>query len=327
MKALITGITGQDGSYLAELLLKKGYEVHGINRRSSTDPFERIKHIKNQLHLHEADLIDAHSLQETIKQVQPDEVYNLAAQSHVATSAKQPHYTEEVNYHGFERLMHALFLHAPNARVYQASTSEMFGDAADPPQSEVTPFHPVSPYGIAKTKAHTMVIPYYRSKSMFVVGGILFNHESPRRGENFVTRKIAITAAEIKLGISKEIHLGNIDSIRDWGYAPEYVEAMWMMLQQDTQQDYVIGTGKGYTVRDFLEKAFSYCNLDYKEHLVMNDPDFKRSLEDPKAIPIKETKPFIADPTKANKELGWKAQTDIDFLVKIMVDAELKRLA
>ncbi len=313
MKALITGITGQDGSYLAELLLEKGYEVHGMVRRSSTESFERIAHLKEQVHLHQADLLDPFSLSSMLKEVRPEEVYNLAAQSFVPTSWTQPTLTGEFTALGVTRLLDAIKLIDPSIRFYQASSSEMFGKVQETPQSERTPFYPRSPYAVAKLYGHWITINYRESFGLHAVSGILFNHESPRRGREFVTRKISETVARIKLGLQDELKLGNTDARRDWGYAPEYVEAMWRMLQQPKAVDYVIGTGEQHSVREFVEIAFAHVGLD--------PDDFVRV--DPELVRPAEVDTLLANTEKAERELGWRAQTSFRELVEIMTEADL----
>ena len=317
-RALITGITGQDGSYLAELLLEKDYEVHGLVRRSSSFNRGRIDPIyldpanDGRLTLHYGDLTDSTSLTNIVRTARPDEVYNLAAQSHVAVSFEMPEYTASADAIGAIRLLEAVRQHAPEARFYQASTSEMFG-LTPPPQQEETHFHPRSPYGAAKLHAHWATINYREAYGLYAVSGILFNHESPRRGESFVTRKITRAVAEISVGRTTTITLGNLDAIRDWGYAKEYVEGMWRMLQQDVPTDFVLATGVGTTVRDFCELAFSYAGLDWRDHVV-TDPRFERPAEVPE---------LIGDASRAAGELGWKASTSVDDLARLMVDADL----
>lgn len=315
--ALITGITGQDGSYLAEFLLARGYTVIGMVRRSSTVTFERIKHIQDDLIILQGDLHDQSSLVDVMEQYHPGEVYNLAAQSFVPVSWNQPVLTGEVTALGVTRLLEAIRLVNPKARFYQASTSEMFGKVREVPQCETTPFHPRSPYGVAKVYAHWITVNYRESYDMFAVSGILFNHESPRRGLEFVTRKITYGAARIKLGKSDQLRLGNLDSRRDWGYAGDYVEAMWRMLQQDEPQDIVVGTGVTHSVRDFCEQAFQRVGLDYRDYVVQ-DPRFMR----PADVDL-----LVADPSKAQQALGWQANQTLEGLVAMMVDADLKRVA
>ena len=315
MKALITGITGQDGSYLAELLLQKGYEVHGMVRRSSTETLERIEHIKNKVHLVQGDLLDEISILHLMEKIQPDEIYNLAAQSFVHTSWNQPLLTGEFTALGVTRMLDAMRIACPKARFYQASSSEMFG-AAKPPQGMETPFHPRSPYAVAKVYGHYITMNYRESYGLFAVSGILFNHESPRRGLEFVTRKITDGVARIKLGLQKELRMGNLDAKRDWGFAGDYVKAMWMMLQQENPDDYVIATGKACSVRDFLQMAFSRVGLDYQKYVVV-DPKFLRPAE---------VDYLLGDPSKAEKKMGWKPEVDIQGLVNMMVDADLERV-
>lgn len=313
-KGLITGITGQDGSYLAELLLDKGYEVHGMVRRSSTENFERIAHLRSRLQLHQADLLDQVSLVNLLREIRPHEVYNLAAQSFVPTSWVQPSLTGEFTALGVTRMLDAVRLVDPAIRFYQASSSEMFGKAREMPQNENTPFHPRSPYAVAKAYGHWITVNYRESFGLFAVSGILFNHESPRRGREFVTRKISEGVARIKLGLEDELKLGNLEAKRDWGYAPEYVEAMWRMLQRDEPQDYVVGTGEQHSVREFVDAAFAHVGLDPK--------DFVRV--DPALVRPAEVDTLLADPTKAREELGWRTQTPFRELVRIMVEADLE---
>lgn len=312
-RALISGITGQDGSYLAELLLEKGYEVHGIVRRASVENFERIEHLRDRIVLHQGDLLDQSSLAKIVKEVDPSEVYNLAAQSFVPTSWLQPDLTGEFTALGVSRMLEAVRWVDPQARFYQASSSEMFGKVREMPQSEATPFYPRSPYAVAKLFGHWITVNYRESYGLFAVSGILFNHESPRRGREFVTRKISEHVAKIKLGLLDELLLGNLDAKRDWGYAKEYVEAMWLMLQQDTPKDFVIGTGEQHSVREFAEIAFAHVGLDPQD-FVRIDPRFVRPAE---------VDTLLADPTKAREELGWRAQTSFAELVRLMVDADL----
>jgi GDPmannose 4,6-dehydratase len=313
-RALISGITGQDGSYLAELLLEKGYEVHGIVRRSSTETFERIEHLTGQLELHQADLLDQVSLLSTIQECAPNEIYNLAAQSFVPTSWVQPSLTGEFTALGVTRMLEAIRVVDPSIRFYQASSSEMYGRVQQTPQSEETDFYPRSPYAVAKLYGHWITVNYRESYDLFAVSGILFNHESPRRGREFVTRKITESVAKIKLGLQDELKLGNTDAKRDWGYAKEYVEAMWSMLQMDQPTDYVIGTGKQNSVRDCFEAAFGFVGLDPQ--------DFVRT--DPKLVRPAEVDTLLADPTKAKRELGWSARTSFRDLVEIMVESDLE---
>ena len=313
--ALVTGITGQDGSYLAELLLEKGYDVHGMVRRASTETFERIDHIREKIHLHQADLLDQSSLVNVIRDVRPQELYNLAAQSFVPTSWLQPSLTGEFTALGVTRMLDAVRLVDPGIRFYQASSSEMFGKVRQVPQNETTDFYPRSPYAVAKVYGHWITVNYRESYDLFAVSGILFNHESPRRGREFVTRKVTEAAARIKLGLQDELCLGNLDARRDWGYAPEYVDAMWRMLQGDVPQDYVIGTGVQSSVRDCVEHAFAHVSLDPAD-FVSTDPDLIRPAE---------VDTLLADPTKAREELGWSAKTPFAELVRIMVEADIER--
>ena len=316
-RALITGITGQDGSYLAELLLEKGYEVHGMVRRASTENFERINHIADRIHLHQADLLDQLSIVDVMKACDPTEVYNLAAQSFVPTSWKQPVLTGEFTAIGVTRMLEAIrLLGKDSIRFYQASSSEMFGKVQAVPQTEDTPFYPRSPYGVAKLYGHWITINYRESYGIYGVSGILFNHESPRRGREFVTRKVTDGAARIKLGLSKELRLGNLDAKRDWGFAGDYVKAMWLMLQQDTPDDYVIATGETHTVKRLVELAFGAVDLDWQKYVVL-DPAFVRPAE----VDL-----LIGTPAKAEKQLGWKPETSFEKLVEMMVRADLDRL-
>jgi GDPmannose 4,6-dehydratase len=316
-RALITGITGQDGSYLAELLLEKGYEVHGMVRRASTENFERINHIAHRIHLHQADLLDQLSIIDVIKESNPTEVYNLAAQSFVPTSWKQPLLTGEFTAMGVTRMLEAIrHLGKDSIRFYQASSSEMFGKVQAVPQTEDTPFYPRSPYGVAKLYGHWITINYRESYGMYAVSGILFNHESPRRGREFVTRKVTDGAARIKLGLSKELRLGNLDAKRDWGFAGDYVRAMWLMLQQDKPDDYVIATGETHTVKRLVELSFAAVDLDWQKYVVL-DPAFVRPAE----VDL-----LIGSPAKATKELGWKPEVSFEKLVEMMVNADIDRL-
>jgi GDPmannose 4,6-dehydratase len=312
--ALVTGVTGQDGSYLAELLLEKGYEVHGMVRRSSTESFERIAHLQGRLTLHQADLLDATSLATVLRDARPAEVYNLAAQSFVPTSWSQPSLTGEFTALGVTRLLDAIRLFDPEIRFYQASSSEMFGKVRETPQNEATPFYPRSPYGVAKAYGHWITVNYRESYGLFAVSGILFNHESPRRGREFVSRKITEAVARIKLGLDHELRLGNLEAKRDWGYAPEYVDAMWRMLRQPEPIDFVVGTGETHAVREWVEIAFSHVGLD--------PDDFVRVA--PELLRPAEVDLLIADPTKAREHLGWSARTSFSELVRIMVDADLE---
>ncbi len=313
-RALITGITGQDGSYLAELLLAKGYEVHGMVRRSSTESFERIGHLHDRVRLHQADLLDQMSLVQLLRQVQPTELYNLAAQSFVPTSWVQPSLTGEFTALGVTRMLEAVRVVDPEIRFYQASSSEMFGKVRETPQNESTPFYPRSPYAVAKVYGHWITVNYRESFGLFAVSGILFNHESPRRGREFVTRKISEGAARIKLGLDDTLALGSLDARRDWGYAPEYVDAMWRMLQRPDPADYVIGTGRQHSVRDFVRIAFQHVQLD--------PDDFVRV--DPELVRPAEVDSLLADPTKAREELGWSARISFEDLVRTMVEADLE---
>ena len=313
--ALITGITGQDGSYLAELLLTKGYRVIGIVRRSSTTPYERIAHLVDRVELISADLLDQHSLVEAIAACAPDEIYNLAAQSFVQTSWTQPVLTGEFTALGVTRMLEAMRRVAPKARFYQASSSEQFGKVLETPQRETTPFYPRSPYGVAKVYGHWITVNYRESFGLYAVSGILFNHESPRRGTEFVTRKVSDAVARIKLGQQKEVRLGNLEARRDWGFAGDYVEAMWMMLQQDVPDDFVIGTGDTRTVRELCQVAFEHVGLDYREYVV----------QDPKFFRPAEVDLLVADATKAREKLGWTPRVTFHQLVRMMVDADLER--
>jgi GDPmannose 4,6-dehydratase len=313
-RALVTGITGQDGSYLAELLLEKGYEVHGMVRRSSTENFERIAHLRDRVRLHQADLLDQISLVHLLREVRPGEVYNLAAQSFVPTSWLQPSLTGEFTALGVTRMLDAVRLVDPGIRFYQASSSEMFGRAQQIPQNESTPFYPRSPYAVAKAYGHWITVNYRESFDLFAVSGILFNHESPRRGREFVTRKISDAVARIKLGLCDELPLGNLEARRDWGYAGEYVIAMWLMLQADAPGDYVIGTGVQHSVREFVELAF--------KHVALDPSDFVRV--DPVLLRPAEVDTLQADARKARERLGWSPQTGFAELVRIMVEADLE---
>ncbi|MEN3009741.1 MAG: GDP-mannose 4,6-dehydratase [Candidatus Bipolaricaulaceae bacterium] len=314
--AFITGITGQDGSYLAELLLEKGYQVYGLVRRTSSPNYDRIKHVLDRVILLEGDLTDFTSLQVALDTAQPDEIYNLAAQSFVGTSWKQPILTGDVTGLGAVRLFEAARWVCPKAKIYQASSSEMFGHAIEVPQRETTPFNPQSPYACAKVFAHHMAINYRKSYGMFIACGICFNHESPRRGFEFVSRKITDGVARIKLGLSKELRLGNLDARRDWGFAGDYVKAMWLMLQQDHPDDFVIATGESHSVREFVELAFSYVDLDWRDYVVV-DERFYRPVD----VPLLQ-----GDYTKAKQVLGWEPRTSFEELVKMMVDHDLERL-
>ena len=312
-KALITGITGQDGSYLAELLLEKGYEIYGIVRRVSSMNRDRIEHLRSNLELIYGDLGDASGLARIIRTVRPDEVYNLGAQSHVRVSFDIPEYTMDVGILGTVRLLEALRESDIPAKFYQASSSEMFGKVVETPQTETTPFHPRSPYAVGKVASHHIAVNYRESYNMFICCGILFNHESPRRGENFVTRKITRGVAEIKHGLRKKLYLGNIDAKRDWGFAGDYVDAMWRMLQQDAPDDYVVATGETHTVREFLEVAFGHVGLDWKEYVEI-DPKFFRPAE----VDL-----LLGDPAKARRVLGWEPKITFRDLAVMMVDADM----
>ena len=316
-KALITGITGQDGSYLAELLLAKGYEVVGVVRRTSHHSYERIEHLLDRIEVVAADLLDQHSLTVVLQDTRPDEVYNLAAQSYVPTSWTQPVLTGEFTALGVTRILEAIRLVHPTARFYQASSSEMFGKVTETPQRETTAFYPRSPYGVAKVYGHWITVNYRESYDLYAVSGILFNHESPRRGIEFVTRKVTDGVARIKLGLATELRLGNLEARRDWGFAGDYVEAMWRMLQQDTPQDYVVGTGETHSVRELVELAFGHAGLDYRKYVV-SDPKYYRPAE----VDL-----LLADPAKARRELGWAPKVSFGELVALMVDADLERLA
>ncbi len=312
-KALITGVTGQDGSYLAELLLSKGYEVFGVVRRASTDRFERIEHLRDRVTIIDADLLDQSSLMSALEQSQADEVYNLAAQSFVPTSFQQPVLTAEFTAVGVARLLDALRHVRPEARFYQASSSEMFGKVFESPQRETTPFHPRSPYGVAKVYGHWITVNYRESYDLFACSGILFNHESPRRGLEFVTRKITHAVARIAAGLQKQLALGNLDARRDWGFAGDYVDAMWRMLQQDVPQDYVISTGQTHSVREFCEIAFGHVNLDYNDYVVV-DPAFFRPAE----VDL-----LLGDSKRANDELDWTPAVDFTQLVTMMTESDV----
>ncbi len=315
-RALITGITGQDGSYLAELLLEKGYDVFGVTRRSSTNSFDRIEHIIDRITLLSGDLLDEHSLVAAVRESQPDEIYNLAAQSFVPTSWSQAVLTAEFTAVGVTRVLEAIRAVKPDARFYQASSSEMFGKVIETPQTEKTPFYPRSPYGVAKVYGHWITVNYRESYGLFACSGILFNHESARRGLEFVTRKVSDGVARIKLGLAKELRMGNLDAQRDWGYAPDYVRAMWLMLQQPDADDYVISTGRTHSVQQLVETAFGHVGLDWHEHVVI----------DPKFIRPAEVDMLIGDATKARTKLGWEPQVTFEELVAIMVDTDLARL-
>ena len=315
-RALITGITGQDGSYLAELLLEKGYEVHGMTRRASTENLDRIAHLTDRVKLIQGDLLDPPSLDAALRESQPHEVYNLAAQSFVPTSWNQPVLTAEFTAVGVTRVLEAIRAVDPQIRFYQASSSEMFGKVREVPQTELTPFHPRSPYGVAKVYGHHITVNYRESYDLFAVSGILFNHESPRRGLEFVTRKISDGVARIKHGLTEELRLGNLDAKRDWGFAGDYVEAMWLMLQQDEPSDYVIATGEEHSVREFAELAFERVGLELEKHVVQ-DQQFLRPAE---------VDHLVGDASKARRELEWTPRTSFQELAELMVDADLERV-
>jgi GDPmannose 4,6-dehydratase len=315
-RALITGITGQDGSYLAEFLLELGYEVHGMVRRSSTERFDRIDHIRDRLVLHQGDLLDQRSLVDALRASRPEEVYNLAAMSYVAASWVQPTLTAEFTGTGVTRMLEAMREVCPEARFYQASSSEMFGKVLEVPQTERTPFYPRSPYGVAKVYGHFITVNYRESYGLHASSGILFNHESPRRGLEFVTRKITWHAAAIKLGLAQELRLGNIDSERDWGFAGDYVRAMWLMLQQETPGDYVVATGTAHSVRECVELAFDHAGLAQGEHVVI----------DPQLLRPAEVEHLIGDASKAKQVLGWEPKVSFEALIRMMVDADLQLL-
>jgi GDPmannose 4,6-dehydratase len=315
--ALITGVTGQDGSYLAELLLEKGYDVHGMVRRSSTEKFERIEHIRDRITLHQGDLLDQRSLVDAMRASKPQEIYNLAAMSFVAVSWIQPTLTAEFSGVGVTRMLEAMREVCPEARFYQASSSEMFGKVLEVPQTEKTPFYPRSPYGVAKAYGHFITVNYRESYDLHATSGILFNHESERRGLEFVTRKITWHAAAIKLGVEKELRLGNLDAERDWGYAKDYVEAMWLMLQQERAEDYVIATGEAHSVRECCQVAFDEAGLGDFEPYVTIDPAFLRPAE---------VDHLIGSPAKAERDLGWKPETSFEELIRLMTRADLELL-
>lgn len=316
-RALITGVTGQDGSYLAEWLLEQGYEVHGMVRRASTEKFERIDHLRDRITLHQGDLLDYRSLVDALKTSQPDEIYNLAAMSFVATSWIQPTLTADFTGTGVTRLLEAMREVCPEARFYQASSSEMFGKVLEVPQTEATPFYPRSPYGVAKVYGHFITINYRESYGLHASSGILFNHESPRRGLEFVTRKITWHAAAIKCGLRNDISLGNLDAKRDWGYAGDYVKAMWLMLQQEEPEDFVVATGEAHSVRECLEIAFDQAGLRIDEH-IRTDPALQRPAE---------VDHLIGNPSKAKTKLGWEPTVGFEELIRMMVDADLKLLS
>ncbi len=314
-KALITGITGQDGSHLADLLLSKGYEVHGVVRRASTENFDRIAHLEGRVALHQADLLDQLSLVDVLRDVRPEEVYNLAAMSFVPTSWKQPVLTGEFTALGVTRMLEAIHLVDPHGiRFYQASSSEMFGKVRETPQRETTPFHPRSPYGVAKVYGHMITVNYRESYGMYCCSGILFNHEGPRRGREFVTRKITDAVAHIRHGLQHELRLGNLDARRDWGYAGDYVQAMWRMLQQPQADDYVIATGESHSVRDFVEAAFACADLDWRKFVAAD-----QALTRPAEVDL-----LVGDPGKARRVLGWQPEVTFSQLVRMMVDADLE---
>lgn len=315
-RALITGVTGQDGAILAEFLLAKGYEVHGMVRRSSTENFERIGHIRHRLVLHQADLLDQLSLITLLQEVRPHELYNLAAQSFVPTSWLQPLLTGEFTALGVTRVLEAIRLVDSSIRFYQASTSEMFGMVREEPQDEKTPFWPRSPYGVAKVYGHWITVNYRESYGIFACSGILFNHESPLRGKEFVTRKITDAVARIKLGVQKKLRLGNLDAMRDWGYAGDFVKAMWLMLQQDSPDDFVIATGMKHSVRQLAELAFGHAGLDWREHVEVDESLFRPA----------EVNTLRGDASKARRLLGWEPSVGFDEMVRMMVDADLKRV-
>jgi GDPmannose 4,6-dehydratase len=316
-RALITGITGQDGSYLAELLLERGYEVFGMTRRASTENVDRIAHLVDRVNLVQGDLLDPPSLVSALRTAEPHEVYNLAAQSFVPTSWNQPVLTAEFTGIGVTRMLEAVRAVDPDTRFYQASSSEMFGKVREVPQNERTPFYPRSPYGVAKTYGHYITVNYRESYGLYAVCGILFNHESPRRGLEFVTRKISDGVARIKLGLADELRLGNLDAERDWGYAGDYVEAMWLMLQQDEPEDYVVATGETHSVREFCELAFAHAGLELDQH-VKSDPEFLRPAE---------VDQLVGDASKARDRLGWEPKHSFRDLVEMMVDADIGRLS
>jgi GDPmannose 4,6-dehydratase len=315
-RALVTGITGQDGSYLAEFLLEKGYEVIGMVRRTSTVNFERIDHIQDRVTLVPGDLLDQTSMIDIMQEHKPDEIYNLAAQSFVPTSWKQPVFTGDCTAMGVTRVLEAMRNAVPGARFYQASSSEMFGKVHEVPQRETTPFYPRSPYGVAKVYGHWITVNYRESYDLFACSGILFNHESPRRGLEFVTRKVSHGVARIKLGLARELRLGNLEARRDWGFAGDYVKAMWLMLQQDHPDDYVVGTGETHSVRELCQVAFDHVGLDWEKHVVA-DRQFYRPAE----VDL-----LVSDPSKARAHLGWEPQVSFEGLVRMMVDADLKQL-
>lgn len=313
---MITGITGQDGSYLAELLLEKGYKVYGLVRRTSVPNMENMGHLQDQVELISGDLLDVGSLISTVREVMPDEIYNLAAQSFVATSWQQSILTGQVTGIGVTNLLEAIRLVKPDAKFYQASSSEMFGKVVETPQKETTPFYPRSPYGVAKVYGHWITVNYRESYDMFACSGILFNHESPRRGVEFVTRKITDAAARIKLGLQEELRLGNLDAKRDWGFAGDYVKAMWLMLQQDNPEDFVIATGETHSVKEFVEIAFGHVGLNWQDYVVI----------DPKFVRPAEVDLLLGDPAKAKKELAWELEVPFEKLVTMMVESDMKKI-
>jgi GDPmannose 4,6-dehydratase len=315
-RALVTGVTGQDGSYLAELLLDKGYEVFGMTRRASTENLERIDHLLDRITLIQGDLLDPHSLASALREAEAQEVYNLAAQSFVPTSWNQPVLTAEFTAVGVTRMLEAVRAVDPGIRFYQASSSEMFGKVREVPQTELTPFHPRSPYGVAKVYGHYITVNYRESFGLYAVSGILFNHESPRRGLEFVTRKVTDGVARIKLGLAEELRLGNREARRDWGFAGDYVEAMWLMLQQDDPDDYVVAMGEMHSVQELVELAFGRAGLDWERHVV----------EDPRFMRPAEVEQLVGDASKAREKLGWEPRTSFQQLVEMMVDADLERL-
>jgi GDPmannose 4,6-dehydratase len=314
--ALITGITGQDGSYLADFLLEKGYEVVGMVRRTSTINFDRISHIQDRIVLTQGDLLDQVSLVDIMKEYQPDEIYNLAAQSFVPTSWRQPVLTGEFTALGVTRMLDAMRMVVPEARFYQASSSEMFGKVREVPQTESTPFYPRSPYGVAKVYGHWITVNYRESYGLFACSGILFNHESPRRGLEFVTRKVTHGAARAKLGLEEDLPMGNLEAQRDWGFAGDYVRAMWLMLQQDEAEDFVVATGRTHSVRELLEVAFGYLDLDYRDYVRVDD----------RFIRPADVDQLVGDATKAREKLGWEPEVPFDDLIRMMVDSDLARL-
>jgi GDPmannose 4,6-dehydratase len=316
-RALITGITGQDGSYLAEFLLEKGYKVFGMVRRASSDHFERITHLQDRIELREGDLLDQLSIITLLHAVEPHEIYNLAAQSFVPTSWEQPILTSEATALGVTRMLEAIRVVDRRIKFYQASSSEMFGKVRESPQNEATPFYPRSPYGVAKVYGHYITVNYRESYGLFALSGILFNHESPRRGKQFVTRKVTHGAAAIKLGLASEVRLGNLDAKRDWGYAGDYVEAMWMMMQQPTAGDYVVATGESHTVRELVEIAFARVGLDWRKHVII----------DQRQVRPAEVDTLVGDPGKARRVLGWRQKVSFRELVEMMVDSDLQLLA